>query len=94
MAVGLVVSRVARLLELLKTRLNACVSDRKEGAVQVCRIRDLTLLTGYRLGIFWCHSGGIWIVIFKRIAASRGEPNSSYLVEMTRVGDLKQLLAG
>jgi hypothetical protein len=31
------------------------VSDRKEGAVQVCRIRDLTLLTGYRLGIFWCH---------------------------------------
>jgi len=40
MAVGLVVSRVARLLELLTTRLYACVSDRKEGAVQVCRNRD------------------------------------------------------
>jgi len=31
-------------------------------------------------------SGGTWIVKFRRIAASRGDPNLWYLVEMTRHG--------
>jgi hypothetical protein len=31
-------------------------------------------------------SGGTWIVKFRRIAASRGDPNFWYLVEMTWPG--------
>ena len=37
---GLVVSRVARLLDRLRMRLYACLSDRKEGEGQLCRKRD------------------------------------------------------
>jgi len=93
MAVGLVVSRVARLLELLRTRLYACVSDHKDGAVQVCRNRDLTdwvslgnFLVSLPVALGLSFSGELWLRVAK--------PNSSYLIEMTRVGDLRQLLAG
>src|SRR5882757_8396587 len=37
---GLVVSRVARLLDRLRMSLYACVSGRKEGEGQLCRNRD------------------------------------------------------
>ena len=38
-------------------------------------------------------SGGTWIVNFRRLAASCGEPNFSHLYEMARLGKFRQFRA-